>query len=486
MDLREIFYGGRTEVFAPYCDVKALKKEVKYIDVCSLYPFVCSFKELPIGYPEVFFAYDIDKTRFDCLGNNPNRYWGYARIKIRPKKDDILGLLPQRLDGKLQFNLLEKIGVWHTELIYLAMRKGYELLEVYEVYHWPPNKRSDKLMRGYMEFFLRMKQEAEGWEKLGPEVYPNKRGKDWDSLTEEEKDNICEFIYKQNGNMARPRKECVEKNPVKRQLAKIFLNCLWGKLAQKNPTEVEEFIYGLDQYLKLMNNPTIDQDEMKLRHVSGCTFKARYKKLNKKDETGKFVNLFIAASVTAHAMVYLMSQMYNIGPENVLYCDTDSIVYLKDTLEGYLTSSGLGNWTDEFGKNSILKFIAIAPKSYAILLDDDELLLKCKGVKATPDNRRIMTFEKLLELLMHHYIGIGDANVVVDSMTITPNSTSRLINYGELTTTYNNKRVQIVISKRELRPLSQEIREEINKENIYLIRSYPIGYEGELIDIYEL
>ena len=45
---RELFFGGRTEVFQPYCEIDN-NHVLEYHDVTSLYPFVCSHRELPIG-----------------------------------------------------------------------------------------------------------------------------------------------------------------------------------------------------------------------------------------------------------------------------------------------------------------------------------------------------------------------------------------------------------------------------------------------------
>lgn len=165
MHCRDCFYGGRTEVFGCFADVEKMENtEILHHDVCSLYPYVCSWKELPTGLHEVYFGEEIDKARL--YPDHPDKYFGFARIKVRPCKTDFIGILPQRtmVNGaeKLTYDLYDKVGCWHTEFIQLAIECGYEILEVYEVWHWPPDQRSDTLMRGYMEFFLRMKQESEG------------------------------------------------------------------------------------------------------------------------------------------------------------------------------------------------------------------------------------------------------------------------------------------------------------------------------------
>lgn len=223
MKLRECFYGGRTEVFACYANPELMHNmELLHHDVCSLYPYVCSWKELPIGVPKVYFGKGIDKERLHP--NHPNRFFGYARIRVKPNTKDFIAVLPLRTgkDGeeKLVYDLLEKEGCWHTELIYLAMERQYEVLEVYEVWDWEPDQRSSTIMRGYMEFFLRMKQESEGWKKLGA-VIMRERGETEETLTEETKELIIDNIFELNGGFARLDPTMVAKKPVLRQLAKV-------------------------------------------------------------------------------------------------------------------------------------------------------------------------------------------------------------------------------------------------------------------------
>ena len=58
--------------------------------------------------------------------------------------------------------------------------------------------------------------------------------------------------------------------------------------------------------------------------------------------------------------------MINIGPERILYCDTDSIIFLYLRLADTLTSRGLGNWVDEtiYFCSAIKTINAFVPKTY--------------------------------------------------------------------------------------------------------------------------
>jgi hypothetical protein len=484
MKLRDFFYGGRTEVFAAYADASKLgDMEILHHDVCSLYPYVCSWKELPVGVPEIKFHKNVERERLNP--NHPDKYFGFARIKVRPNSKDLIGILPSRQkaengDEKLTYDLFVKEGCWHTELIYLAMEHQYEILEIYEVWHWPLMQRSTTLMRGYMEFFLRMKQEAEGWEKLGKDILNGKQEAD---IEDKDKKDIAEMIFNNNGGFARPRIEKVEKNPVLRQLAKIFLNCLWGKLCQKNASEYERFIYGYKQYLEICSNSMINLSTIKFRHVNGCVFKARYELTDNLQETNRFLNIPIAASVTAHAQVVLMRQMFKIGPERVLYCDTDSIMFIREKALEKLNKSGLGNWEDEHPNEVIKRFWALAPKCYMMEIDSDNTIdyhFKCKGVRSTEDNRKNTSYDKIHDLIEREFLEKESGSINAATMIIHPNSTNSMIPYGTLCTSYGTKKIQIVFSKRELLVNKDENVKQLSDKAI--VRLVPFGYNGNVVN----
>ena len=94
MDDREMFFGGRTEVFSPYLDIRHVPEdEIKYHDVCSLYPFVCAFKMLPTGNPIHVCGRAVERARVVDL-THPNRYFGFVRCTVAPRTSCLIGLLP--------------------------------------------------------------------------------------------------------------------------------------------------------------------------------------------------------------------------------------------------------------------------------------------------------------------------------------------------------------------------------------------------------
>lgn len=494
MKMRDCFYGGRTEVFAAYCNPEKLDNTIlKHVDVCSLYPYICSFKDMPIGVPTIYFDKKCDLRRLHP--NHPDRYFGFARVKVKPNKQDFIGILPQRVgeegkSEKLEYNLYDKIGCWHTELIYLAMEHGYEIEEIYEVWDWPPSQRSNTLMRGYMECFMRRKQQSEGWWKLGDEILVRhgitseaQLAVHPELLTNELCDEICDYIFELNGGMARLNKNEVGLNPVKRTIAKLFLNSLWGKLGQRAPKEQEMFIYGQQQYLEIRSNAAIDQEKLSFRHVNGDTFKVRYELKDNLVESNPFLNVYIAASVTAHAQVHLMKQMFIWGPENILYCDTDSIMGLRKKDAPTLEKPGLGNWADEHKKENVTRFWALAPKSYMMKLEgirDHKVHydLKCKGIKATEENKDKINNNTIHRLIEGTFLRNPVPPLVAKAMTIHPNCTNPMVGYGVMCTRESDKKVEVVYSKRDL--LMNNNPNIISLDEMGIVRTVPKGYEGNI------
>jgi len=242
-------------------------------------------------------------------------------------------------------------------------------------------------------------------------------------------------------------------------------------------------------YLDLCSNSSINLDDIKFRHINGSVFKARYKLIDNLQDNNRFLNVPIAASVTAHAQVLLMRQMFKVGPDRILYCDTDSIMFLRYRNQEKLTKSGLGNWEDEHKDEDVDKFWALAPKAYLMKLVDKkqedkvDYYLRCKGVRATEENRKKTSHDKIHRLVEQTFIidGSEKMDVQANTMTIHPNSTNSSVPYGTLCTRYGVKTIQPVYSKRKL--LVNEDITVTKLDDMALVRLVPFGYQGNLGNI---
>ena len=305
MKERDMFYGGRTEVFSPYINGDFFPDDdLQYHDVCSLYPYVCAFKTLPTGNPEHICGQRIEKDRILDLCH-PSPYFGYVRARVTPHPKCLIGLLPYRCadSGRLEFPLRPMTGSWGTEELRIAIENGYTVNEIYEVYHWDESERSDKLLRGYVSYFLQMKQEAEGWVKMGASS---------ETPPMEEQLEIQQRVFEQSGFIGKIRLECVQKNPVKRQMAKLFLNSLWGKFCQKPNKDHFVVIHGYQQFASLWYDPAIDKSKFSFRHISNQTWKVKFSSHDSYAKTNPKYNIFLASKVTEEARCILHRQMLKV------------------------------------------------------------------------------------------------------------------------------------------------------------------------------
>jgi hypothetical protein len=469
--MASFFYGGRTEVFQPYFKTSP-DQSIEYHDVCSLYPYVCAFKELPFGIPEYIPGFQVEMERL--FHRDPNqKYWGYIRARVRPRTQCLLGLLPQRNeDGRLLFSLEPQEGCWGLEEMELAVSEGYILEEVYEIIHWGPHQRSNQLFRGYVDFFLRMKQQSEGWKKLGGH----------ENMTEEEQHQLVEQLYISNGYIGKIDPSKVAKNPTRRALAKLFLNSLWGKFAQKPKAKRQGIIYTAEQFVKLWCDKSIRKESIIFRETGVGIFKYECELESFCTKENAKGNLFLAAKVTEHARCVLHRQMIKIGPERVLYCDTDSIIFVWSKNGQDLTGIGLGKWTDEHPNEDIVEFLALAPKFYMLVYASDDSSLKVKGVQLTVENTNKLTAARLKEMLWNDWRQVEVAEkrkhediVEVEYMSIFSNcQQNRGVNYGVMMTRYGKKAVQVVLSKRNV-VRSEEARN-TPLDSLVRIWTTPFGY----------
>ena len=126
---------------------------------------------------------------------------------------------------------------WVTIELFAALDRGYKLLDVYEVWHFSETAQYDResgeegIFAGYIDTFLRIKQESSGY-------------LDW-CKTEQDKIKFKQDYFEAEGI----RLEKVEKNKGMRAIAKIMLNSLWGKLAQVREFDQDRIFFRTFQVL---------------------------------------------------------------------------------------------------------------------------------------------------------------------------------------------------------------------------------------------
>ncbi|KAG8139436.1 hypothetical protein E2320_002201 [Naja naja] len=265
-------------------------------------------------------------------------------------------------------------GTWCTVELSVAVEKGYRIAEIYEVWHF--ERKTKSLFSDYINMHLHQKQEASG--------YP-----DW-CKTEEDKECYVRD-YKKNKGVQLCR-EYIEYNPAKRQIAKLFLNSLWGKFSQSTNhlttmvvTEPEElFMYLFVPYYEVSSCEFVDDEAAVLK----------WKAAKNQPTKSTCTNVFIASFTMAYARLELYSLLERLG-DRCLYHDTDSRGAWSPSLGDYL-----GQLTSEIPPNtSITKFAAAGPKTYGYALSNGSTVLKVKGITLNSANSVKVNFESLKDLI---------------------------------------------------------------------------------------
>jgi len=179
-------------------------------------------------------------------------------------------------------------------------------------------------------------------------------------------DETCDFsayvdhFYKMKSDAER------DGNHAKRTFAKLFLNSLYGKFAA-NPENYEEFY--LDEYGAYPN----DGFSPGMLYGDHQLFSRPLPK-----KKWKFYNIVTAASITGWVRAYLWESINKC--DDVLYCDTDSIICSNgDNLK---MGKELGDWDLE---GEAFKVAIAGKKMYSCFLTDGKTKHACKGVRITPE-----------------------------------------------------------------------------------------------------
>ena len=179
LEPREAFFGGRTGEVALHA-VAGEGEDIRYVDVTSLYPWVNKNCPYPIGHLQII-TQPVDQS----LG----LYFGIATVDILPPAGLFHSVLPVHSGNKLTFPLYRICvqeeqakpmlsrnhycphsdadrtlrGTWCTPELVKAVEKGYTLIKIHEVWHFPPEQRRTGLFADYVNTRLRLKQESAGW-----------------------------------------------------------------------------------------------------------------------------------------------------------------------------------------------------------------------------------------------------------------------------------------------------------------------------------
>lgn len=400
LKLRDALFGGRTNATRLFCEVKDGER-IFYDDFTSLYPYCNAYKRFPVSHPKIITS-GFDETL--------ESYFGIAKVKVLPPRGLYIPILPFRCNGKLTFPLCSScatkenskgcnctenerswVGTYSTEELKLALQNGYRLLRIYEVYHYEEtqcyNSNSGELglFTEYMRAFLKIKQESSG--------YP-----EW-VISENDKDEYILSYLKHEGIAL--EKSHIRKNPGMRSIAKLCLNSLWGKFCERPNRTKTEYVTDAIKFLKLKCDPTVKIRDFHIINDNVIIIeKGRDETF---EEESYLANEVVGIFTTSHARVKLAKLLLWLGPDRVLYHDTDSVIYL--TREGDslpLRGDYMGDLTSELREEVyIRKFYSSGPKCYGYEDSEGKTCLKFKGIRLNVQNEKFLNLESIKEAIFN-------------------------------------------------------------------------------------
>ncbi|XP_068684293.1 uncharacterized protein [Montipora capricornis] len=245
LEPRHAFFGGRTNAVCLYKHVNENEK-IRYVDFTSLYPWTNKYCEIPIHHPEIL-------TSEALINRSPREFFGLIKCDILPPTFLFHPVLPYRANEKLMFPLCrtcaetlqqspcehkeeERIlsGTWCSIEINKALELGYRMVQMIEVGHFP--QKSSKLFTGYIDTFLKIKQEASGWPS-------------WCETEAQKQQYITEYEQKEGIKLEYGK---IKKNPGLRSLAKLMLNSFWGKFGQRDNMPQVDLVKDPERYFRLL------------------------------------------------------------------------------------------------------------------------------------------------------------------------------------------------------------------------------------------
>jgi hypothetical protein len=405
LNVRDCLYGGRCNGLKLYheCDEG---EEIHYVDFLSLYPDRCKYFKIPVGHPIVHL-----EPRIPDIFTTE----GILKCTVLPPQNLYHPVLPSKMNGKLMFVLCrtcgeemnegecnhseterELSGVWVVDEVRRAVELGYKVRRIFEfweykVKQYDPNTKSGGVFSGYIDLFLKIKQESSGW----PE----------NCIDEDTKSAYIESFHQKEGILLDRNK--IASNSGLRFVAKALLNSLWGRFALNQQRTQTEIIRDPNRLFQLLMNPNIAVSS--LNFIGDEIVVANFETHAEAQYPDPTVNVVIAAYVTTGARLKLYECLHKLQ-EAAFYFDTDSIIYLQKSGDTKLPiGNNLGDLTNElasYGENAyIKKLICAGPKHYGmeIVNESGEIVkttIKVRGITLNYRNSQIVNFEAMKELIL--------------------------------------------------------------------------------------
>ena len=405
--LRLAQHGGRTDCDIMYWESKESKEGLCYVDVNSLYPAVMVKYLYPVGYPTLFGdPAGAIWPEHACQIEAPAVLNDLERIYLREGtlailcvdvtcpsnlKKPVLGdSVKQKGDParKFLFDLKPKTKYWsNSPELRKALELGYEVTAVHAVAWWPEEQCSFELWGDYFKKFVPIKDANSG--------YP----KGWD----EKEFREAYKLWPENQG-AELKHEDIKLNPGMKNVTKLFLNTLWGKMSMRmNQSRTTVFKRGQtaeffslimsDQWriqrLVPIYSPEKDErpvgDDVDAMEVVYCR-PPGFEDDEGPDKGTLHVKaphaVHLGIFVTAYARLELYG-LIELAGDTTVYYDTDSLIFHNSVMDQFKPLMGpfLGQLKDELDGDFIKKWACSGPKAYCYETQKGKTKSVIKGMR---------------------------------------------------------------------------------------------------------
>ena len=220
----------------------------------------------------------------------------------------------------------------------------------------------------------------------------------WIKTPEDAKEYIDRYFEKEGVSLDG---EKIEKNPGMRALAKLCLNSFWGKFGQRLNLKQSQFFHEteVDAFFRVLSDPTKDVQDFHI--VANDTIQVEWTYKKDCQPVDNKTNIYLATFTTCWARLKLYSILEKID-RNVLYYDTDSVIYVSKTGENDVPLGDyLGELTNELETGEhIIEFVSGGPKNYAYKTNKGNETCKVRGFTLNFTNSQLINFESVKTLLI--------------------------------------------------------------------------------------
>ena len=203
-----------------------------------------------------------------------------------------------------------------------------------------------------------------------------------------------------------------------KQLAKICLNSLCGKFGQRSCLDSYEYITEWNRMLLQLGDKTTNTKSWHI--INNSCVELRYNDIDDYTVESEFISEITATFTTANARIRLMSMLNWLHPSQLVYCDTDSVIFIYDKTNEqhkYPTNEdttkpnnirfgdALGEWENEFSNDEWINEIIVAgAKSYSYMTNKGKTVIKQKGITLDRANSNVFTFDNIRKIVLENKI----------------------------------------------------------------------------------